>query len=270
MLIKIDGREKKLIETMAASYPTVKIKQCQLNLGDIIIEDDDENIVIIIERKSVSDLASSIGDGRYSEQSFRLNGCAIHNHNIVYLIEGDIRHVKEYGHITKNTLYSALVSLNVFKGFSVLRTFDIGETAIQIVKMAEKLEKESKKGNHIFFSNAPTSFAPTSFAPSNAPTSFAPSTASEVQGTTYVDVIKQNKKDNITPENIGEIMLCQIPNVSKLIAKTVMVKHKTINTLLELMKLKQDDLDNLKTSSNGKERKISKTAIANIRTYLLN
>ena len=45
--------------------------------------------LLIIERKSLNDLASSIKDGRYAEQSFRLSNIEHHNHNIVYLIEGD-------------------------------------------------------------------------------------------------------------------------------------------------------------------------------------
>ena len=40
----------------------------------------------IIERKSLADLASSIRDGRYAEQSFRLNGYPIFNHYIYFNI----------------------------------------------------------------------------------------------------------------------------------------------------------------------------------------
>ena len=35
-------------------------------------------------------LNSSIKDGRYVEQSHRLTGYNMHNHNIIYLIEGDL------------------------------------------------------------------------------------------------------------------------------------------------------------------------------------
>ena len=37
---------------------------------------------LVIERKSINDLLSSIKDGRYAEQSYRLNGLPNHNHNI--------------------------------------------------------------------------------------------------------------------------------------------------------------------------------------------
>ena len=51
-------------------------------------------LIILIERKSLNDLESSIKDGRYSEQSIRLNSSEIHNHNIYYLIEGNIQQEK--------------------------------------------------------------------------------------------------------------------------------------------------------------------------------
>ena len=38
----------------------------------------------------------------------------------------------------------------------------------------------------------------------------------------YVDVIKKEKKKNITPENIGEIILSQIPGVSSHTSKVIM------------------------------------------------
>ena len=41
---------------------------------------------LIFERKSLADLISSIKDGRYIEQSFRLSECSLDNHNIYYII----------------------------------------------------------------------------------------------------------------------------------------------------------------------------------------
>ena len=71
---------------MDNSEYNVEIKSESLPLGDIIFEKD-KNEIIMIERKTWKDLAASIRDGRYNEQSFRLNECDIHNHNIIYLIE---------------------------------------------------------------------------------------------------------------------------------------------------------------------------------------
>ena len=89
MIIKIDNRERKLIKLMEAlkddfGYKFDMVVEV-LDLGDIIICDNNNVEKLIIERKSLSDLAASLKDGRYLEQSFRLNGMKIHNHNVVYL-----------------------------------------------------------------------------------------------------------------------------------------------------------------------------------------
>ena len=93
MLIKIDYRENDLhmicvnLVTMNKYNTPIKIVSENLPLGDIILCDDNGVERVIIERKSLADLASSICDGRYKEQSFRLNQCSTHNHNIYYLVE---------------------------------------------------------------------------------------------------------------------------------------------------------------------------------------
>ena len=101
MLIKIDTRESALLQQINNQVSTIpvfksiKVQSETLPIGDIIINDESED-KIIIERKSVSDLLSSIKDGRYEEQSYRLNGLNHHNHNIVYLIEGDVNKVNRF------------------------------------------------------------------------------------------------------------------------------------------------------------------------------
>ena len=96
-----------------------------LHLGDIIICDDKGNEKIIVERKSLADLAASIRDGRYKEQGFRLNQSSLHNHHIYYLIEGDLRYYRPFkGLPDKKALLSAMVSINYFKGFSLQRTIN--------------------------------------------------------------------------------------------------------------------------------------------------
>ena len=100
---------------------------------------------LVIERKTINDLACSINDGRYLEQSYRLDKTDIHNHNIIYLIEGDIRSFKETSRINKKALYSSLLSLNSYKGFSVIRTFNLEETANMVLYFSEKIIKNEKQ-----------------------------------------------------------------------------------------------------------------------------
>ena len=152
MLIKIDTRERELIkkcEDLLVAVPAfkeLKIELHQLPLGDIIISSNGEIDNILVERKTLSDLAASIKDGRYEEQSYRLNGLPLHNHNIVYLIEGDLGKFNSFKErIDKQTIYSAMFSINYFKGFSIMRTNTIDETAFMICNMAYKMGKETTK-----------------------------------------------------------------------------------------------------------------------------
>ena len=93
MQIKVDIREHTLIKLLKAlnnDYGfNFDISVERLDLGDISIWNEGEEL-LLLERKGLNDLASSITDGRYAEQSYRLNGHSLHNHNIVYLIEGNI------------------------------------------------------------------------------------------------------------------------------------------------------------------------------------
>ena len=72
MKIKVDSREKGLIRHFDQVSTDISISTANLSLGDVIICDDHDNELLIIERKSIKDLAYSIKDSRYEEQSYRL------------------------------------------------------------------------------------------------------------------------------------------------------------------------------------------------------
>jgi ERCC4-type nuclease len=261
MLLKIDNREKELYTKIQALiekeslYKNIQLSSETLTIGDIIIHDEKNNKdIVIIERKSTNDLLSSIKDGRYDEQSYRLNGSTFHNHNIIYLIEGSIFLLKE-----KKTIYSSIISLLYFKGFSLLRSIHMDETAEMICHMAFKLEKETDRAS--FFAN--NSVSDILENENNILTS-------EPSNKNYIHVVKNCKKDNITVDNIDEIMLSQIPGVSSAIAISMMKKYSSIKQLIEALNDNIDCLNNISmTCSNGQQRKISKTSIANIVKYLM-
>jgi ERCC4-type nuclease len=272
MLIKIDTRETALLQMILTQVSTIpvfkniKIKSETLPIGDIIISDDTED-KLIIERKTIADLLSSIKDGRYEEQSYRLNGLSHHNHNIVYLIEGDVNKVnrfKQDNPVEKLTLYSAMFSLNYYKGFSVFRSFSLDETANIICNMAYKMDKDLTKKPYFKIENDITQVT--------TQVTTLDDSSEEVQVTDkdYVGVIKKIKKDNITPDNIGEIMLCQIPGISSVTSLAVMEKYKTIPNLIKELEINNDSMKDLSyTNVKGQVRKINKTCIANIVKFLL-
>ena len=259
-----------------------------LPIGDVIIKsiskvESTENVEteeLIIERKSVSDLMSSIKDGRYEEQSYRLNGSNVHNHNIVYLIEGSILSQSQPSSYYNNkytsktnrendkfTAYSAIFSLNYYKGFSVIRTVSLEETALFICNCANKLRKGIMDKKRPYYANA------------NANVNKSHNCEEQQQqqqpdlqpSPHYSQVIKKIKKENITPSNIGEIMLCQIPGISSITAVVIMNKFHTIESLIK--NIKEHGVTCLKEityTNNDKTRKISKSSIDNIIKFLGN
>lgn len=255
MKIKIDHRERDLIESCKfflsnnLSYKGIELEICNLPIGDIILCDSSDSEKIIIERKSLSDLAASIKDGRYEEQSYRLNGLAHPNHNIMYIIEGDLNKIQTFkSRIDKSVLYSAIFSLSYYKGFSVLRSQSLEETAIMICHMMYKLKKGISENKSAYYSEH---------------------VRQESDDKDYCNVVKKVKKDNITINNIGEIMLCQIPGVSNTTAAAIIKQFKSLpNLVLEL----KNDPTCMKgisyCNTKGQIRKINKSAIENIKQFL--
>ena len=272
MIIKIDTREQELLtkcQNTIESYPKfkdIKLVSQTLPLGDIIINDG-INDCIIIERKTLSDLAASIKDGRYEEQSYRLNGLNHHNHNIIYLIEGDIYRFNAFKErFDKQTLYSAMFSVNYFKGFSIMRSNNLEETAMIACNMVYKLVSGLKAGKLGFYNNIKVSNESSNEVSCDTNNLDAIKEPTEKD---YCSVIKKVKKENVTPENIGEIMLCQIPGVSSVSALAILSQFKTLPNLIKSIQQDETCLNNISTTdANGKNRKISKTAIATIIKYL--
>jgi len=223
MKLCIDSREAGL----AALLPDAVVKP--LILGDITIEHDDGQELVIIERKTVADLAASIKDGRYKEQSARLQSYSLANHNIVYLIEGSLRTSKLP--LPCETLMSSMVSLLFGKGFSVVRTESLEQTAQFVQVMLKKLTKENG-----------------------------------YTGGAKVETmsVKETKMDKITPDNVQSRMLSQIPYVNTTTADAVLQEYGTVAALTAAL---QEDPDCLSTVKS-KRRKISSKSVESIKTFL--
>lgn len=246
MNLTIDCREAKLLEELAklkvpetSLFKHINITTANLLLGDIQIQVHDKH-KILIERKTVDDLLASIKDGRYDEQSYRLQ--AITDYKVYYLIEGKIKS-------NHRVVFSSLLSLNYFKGFSILRTDDIKETASMILYFMLKLEKEKEKlPHHLALGGGAISV-----------------------DDIYPSLVQKKKNDNITESNFAEIVLCQIPLVSHVYASSIMSRYnQDLNALLLAIKTDPTCLDNITyiNPKTNKERKISKTCVANILKFL--
>jgi len=243
-----------------------KMKIEQLHIGDIIFEDESGKPIIIFERKTLNDLAASIKDGRYSEQSFRLDKETTHNHNIVYIIEGDIeRYNEKRTRITKQTLISSMFSLLYYKGFSVLRTNTICETADTIIYFASKYNKTTitEKNRKPYYDLT---------EPLVCGRGAIIQESNEVEESEkYCGVLKCHKEKNeyITPENINIIMLSCVPGINSKTATQIMSEYKTIQNLLYQLEKDPVCLNTfmIKTEQGG-TRKINKNCVDNIKKFL--
>lgn len=274
MIIKVDNREQELLKQIQnlvlfiPAFKQLKVEIAALPLGDIIISDDTDD-KLIIERKCLTDLLASIKDGRYEEQSYRLNGLNHHNHNIYYLIEGDVNKANRFkdNNIEKLTLYSAMFSLNYFKGFSVMRTFSMEETATFICNTANKLSKSDKNA---YYEYKPLPNKENSENKEQNEEKTEEKEKVEQTDKDYISVVKKVKKENITPDNIAEIMLCQIPGISSVTAVAIMDRFKTIPNLIQEIQQNDNCLKDISyQNTKGQTRKINKTSLANIVKFLL-
>ena len=269
MKIIVDEREAALYALLIqqpCDDKKPKIEKRVLPLGDILFTSDDESITHqVIERKSVADLLSSVKDGRYAEQSYRLGNCFPNRHNILYLIEGPVRDHD------KKLVFACMASLNYFKGVSITRTVSLAETAQYIEITADKIARELEKGTSISVSSAPATVSVAHTSTTVTPSDNAP--IIEVQQATstfdYCSVVKVAKKANITRDNIGQLMLMQIPGISSTISGEIMRPFATFAAFIDHLRTEPAYLDTIVLESSGKKRKLGSNIIAAIRDYLL-
>jgi len=225
-MIQIDSREKDLIKMF--EFYQYEINASPLFLGDALIDNN------IIERKSLQDLAASIKDGRYKEQSFRLKKALGENYRVYYLIEGNIDLYT--GSIPKESLIRALFSLTL-KGFQVIQTKNIKDTAYYLIQFAEKLKKYQANSTDKVYEES---------------------------------VVTKKKNSHITKDNVSHFMLCQIPNISMVTASILMDNYKNLSTLLDEMKKNKNLLEEFEyiNPKTGASKKLNKNVIVALNEYL--
>lgn len=202
----------------------------KLDIGDIIIEHGGSPLVVI-ERKTKNDLASSIVSGRYREQKIRLLALRseIPHVKVCYLIENldvdfenntedifaSIKNVKR--HINNNTLISSIVNTIFRDNLFCLKTCSIEETILFINKIYDKINGNLLHG-------------------------ILNKKVGDPEMKTYLDAVKIKKSKNITGENCVILQLMQIPGVSKKMATEI---SKEYTSMMELC-LKYNSLENEK------------------------
>jgi ERCC4-type nuclease len=207
--IKIDNREKKLIDLLDIPFSSE-----QLDIGDIQIWSSEEDPLVLIERKTIDDLAQSIVDGRYREQKKRILGSSFKK--IIYLIEGNIA---EYsGSLPKTTLKNTLINCTVRDNIYILESRDLEESSYIIKTMYEKLNS----GSYMVGAGCQITHSQT--------------------------LVHQSKARNNTPEQCYINQLAQIPGISGKVASEI---AKEFPKILDLLRKLEEDPKYFKTFKVG-------------------
>lgn len=191
---EIDNRETKLIELINDESFIVK----PLDIGDIQITLEEHNKTFVFERKTISDLESSIKDGRWQEQKMR---CIASGFNIFYIIESWSANVMK----TNPMVTSAVINLLLTGPIKVIFTSNTNDTALFIKMIKERITKNPQK----YVADQPDLCYEKCLS------------------------IKQKKKDNVTNKHILIQQLCAYPGISWKKASTI-VEHFNIETFGEL------------------------------------
>ena len=222
MIIEIDNREPAIIKeyfskSINSSNNLIKIRLKNLEQGDFIISDNDENILLIIERKTINDLLSSVKDSRYTEQSERYSQLDVPSNKIIYIIEGNFKNFQKDS-VEFKTIYSCIFSLNYNKGFTILFTDSVDSTCTIIEEYLNRLIEN------------------------------------KISSKFKLNLVK---KQIITKENIDSYMLNLVPGIGLQTAKQILNNYdgKIYNLISEIEK-NEDTLKNIKIKNRKISSKV--------------
>ena len=277
--IYIDIRENKLKDYFVNNNDIkndVIIKQ--LDLGDIIFVKEPlinldnifapENIILIIERKTIDDLRASIKDGRHREQKSRL----MSNYpieKIYYLIEGNILDYQiKYGHVnldkTLKSLYGSMINTLVRDNLKIIKTIDFEESLYILKLIYQKILKQP----NIFIKKHQVDLTKANLSKDN-------SSNDNSSYDNYASLIKVKKKDNLTPKICQIAQLTQIQGVSNFIATIIIDNYGSLfNLCKKYLELDNEELcckllvDLPIKTTTGKTRKLGKVLSERIYRFL--
>ena len=253
----VDYREKKILKILKDLEEKNKLVSISsnLDLGDIIFKltNDKTNeceYELIIERKEINDLISSIKDNRYKEQKLRcLSQISSHKHKteLVYLIEKSSDNIRNPRDI--KMYHGSIISMLLRDNIKLLFSTNIEETCKIIERLYSRLS--SKPKDFINSNNNLLSISENNensvnnddnnniginddANPSNTDIKSIDITLQRGGADYLLSRIKKKKSDNISANNCGVLMLTYVPNVSLHIAGEIL-KHYN-NKISELIK----------------------------------
>lgn len=236
----VDQREKPEVKNIIREYCTnaASIEICTQDVGDFQIRDAEGQILVVLERKTCSDMAASINDGRYREQKVRLLNTQAPYRG--YILEGIYPETgisfpgRGKRRVVKSDTYrSIILGLTIRDSLLVYQTEDLVNTARLINQILKKLPDYLDKPDHDL-------------------TSYQSS---------LVQCVSTVKKDNMTPKLCFAAMLAQIPGVSLKLAKLITQRYPSWDRLLQASSLELAEI-------NTGERRLGQVLAERITEYL--
>lgn len=145
IVVIVDSRELGALVTRELAKLGVLIKSETLDVGDFVLSDE-----VVVERKDVEDLASSIIDGRLFQQAVKLKESYL---KPIILVEGET--LTGSGRVRPEAMMGAYASLLVDYGVPIVWTQRPSETAQLMFAIARREQVQEKHAPRIMTAQKP-------------------------------------------------------------------------------------------------------------------
>ena len=144
----IDTRERNVTRHIT-EFTNINVEIKQITIGDYIVTGPSGNILAVIERKSLSDFAASLKDGRHHNKSKMIELRKTTGCRILYIIEGPEFPSENSLHsgIPYRYIESSIFHLIMRDGISILRSKDTLQTAKLLSRFVTSVSTLVKKMN---------------------------------------------------------------------------------------------------------------------------
>lgn len=213
--IVLDHRERELIPFF--KNDNFNLEESNLDIGDIHFYKNDQ-LLIIVERKSLSDLSASIKDGRYKEQKQRLLYAIDHKIRKIYFIEGD--NMNDF-HLQHSVFDGVMISNVIRDKIMIYRTKNIEDTYLTLKRIYEHLPKWLQENWDV----------------------------DALESIEYSG-IKSIKKENVTYEVAFKAMISIIPGISNSVATSLYEKFNSIENMINKIKEEKSESQEVMENQN--------------------
>ena len=233
--LTVDNRERKVIDELTTRG--IQHSVATLDVGDFHITDNEDNLIGIWERKTYSDLASSVKDKRYQEQKLRLKVQTAPYKG--YIIEGSNPNpTKKYQSLQPGALESVKLGITCRDKLILFNSTNVTHTAVILQKMLKKFPEYITEGNsseQIIVENS----------------------------------ISSVKKENFTPEMCYISQLCQLPQVSYNTAKSIQSRYQTMSSIVQALVSNRSETITTVSNLKVKDRRIGQSIAQRLCDYLV-